>query len=425
MTTPDLLSEPLVPSPQSLPTVASIARGMLLQRLGGLKEGEVILEDFDTRRFGRVSEDFPFSVVLTVIHPDFYADVVLGGSVGAGEGYMAGRWRCSDLTALTRILLRNRQVLDGLDGGLSLIATPLRKLLHNLHRNTRRGSRRNIAAHYDLGNEFFQLFLDETLMYSCALFESPEQSLADASIAKIDRICRKLALGPEDHVMEIGTGWGGFALHAARHYGCRITTTTISENQYALAWQRVAEAGLTDRVTILLKDYRDLQGQYDKLVSIEMIEAVGHQYFGTFFRQCASLLKPGGQMLLQAITIADQQYASARDEVDFIKRYIFPGCCIPSITALCDAMTRSSDLRVFHLEDIGPHYATTLESWRRNLLARTDEALALGYSEEFLRLWEFYFSYCSGGFAERALGDTQMLLIKPCCHREPLTPAII
>jgi cyclopropane-fatty-acyl-phospholipid synthase len=300
-----------------------------------------------------------------------------------------------------------------MDGGYSLIAAPLRKLIHAVNRNTKSGSRRNIAAHYDLGNDFFRLFLDDTLMYSSAIFETPETSLKEASIAKLDLICRKLQLKPTDHLVEIGTGWGGFALHAAANYGCRITTTTISQNQFGLAQERIREAGLADRVTLLLEDYRELKGQYDKLVSIEMIEAVGHHYYDSFFRQCASLLKPDGAMLLQAITIADQQFASARDEVDFIKRYIFPGSCIPAITPLLQAATRASDLKLVHLEDIGPHYATTLNHWRQNFFKNIEEVRKLGYPDPFIRMWEFYLTYCEGGFIERVLGDVHMLFMKP------------
>ena len=249
-------------------------------------------------------------------------------------------------------------------------------------------------------------------MYSCALFERPEMTLQQASIAKLDAICSKLALTPEDHVLEIGTGWGGFAIHAARNYGCRVTTTTISPSQHKLAIERVRRAGLQNRITVLLKDYRDLAGTFDKLVSIEMIEAVGHQYYGEFFRRCAERLVPGGQMLLQSITIADRHYARARDEVDFIKRYIFPGSCIPSISALAQAMSDSSELQITHLEDIGLHYATTLASWRDNFVTNLDEVRALGYPDSFCRMWEYYLSYCEAGFAERALGDVQMLLAK-------------
>jgi cyclopropane-fatty-acyl-phospholipid synthase len=325
---------------------------------------------------------------------------------------MLGHWQTDDLTALMRLLLRNRPALDGMEKGLARVSAPLRIAAHWLHRNTRAGSRCNISAHYDLGNDFFRLFLDETLMYSCALFERPEMTLAQASTAKLDAICRKLALCPQDHVLEIGTGWGGFALHAASRYGCRVTTTTISPSQHELARERVHAAGLEDRVTVLLEDYRDLKGTYDKVVSVEMIEAIGHRQFGEFFRQCAARLIPGGQMLMQSITIADRRYAKARDEVDFIKRYIFPGSCIPSVSALAHAMAGSSDLRIMHLEDIGLHYATTLGRWRDNFLANLNQVRALGYPESFRRMWEFYLSYCEAGFAERALGDIQMLMTR-------------
>jgi cyclopropane-fatty-acyl-phospholipid synthase len=238
-------------------------------------------------------------------------------------------------------------------------------------------------------------------------------TLAEASTAKLDRICRKLALKPGDSVLEIGTGWGGFALHAARHYGCHVTTTTISSQQHELASRRIADAGLQDRITLLMKDYRDLDGQYDKLVSIEMIEAVGRQYYDTYFAQCGRLLKPHGEFLLQGITITDQRFEAAAKSVDFIQRYIFPGSTIPSVTALLTSATRASDLRLYHLEDIGPHYATTLAHWRQNFFRNIDRVRALGYSEAFIRMWEFYLCYCEGGFAERALGDVQMHLVKP------------
>jgi cyclopropane-fatty-acyl-phospholipid synthase len=266
--------------------------------------------------------------------PRFYRALACGGSIGAGEAYMNGWWSCDDLTALVRICVLNRELLDGMEKGGARLTAPLQKLFHYLRRNTKAGSRSNIAAHYDLGNDFFSLFLDETLMYSCAFFERADSTLQEASVAKNDRICRKLQLSPADHLLEIGTGWGGFALHAARHYGCRVTTTTISRAQHDLAVQRIAAAGLSDRITVLLQDYRDLQGHYDKLVSIEMIEAVGHAFYETFFRCCSNLLTPQGMMLLQAITIADQYYEQAKRSVDFIQRSIFPGSCIPSISVI-------------------------------------------------------------------------------------------
>ncbi len=390
-------------------SVAGIARRLVYARLEALSQGSLVLrEGAETIRFGSSGP----AVEVQVRDAAFYAELAFGGSVGAGESYMLGHWAASDLTAVMRLLLRNRGAMDAMEGGFARLAGPLRVAAHWLHRNTRAGSRRNISAHYDIGNDFYQLFLDETMMYSCALFERKGMTLAEAQAAKLDAICRKLELGPQDHVLEIGTGWGGFALHAASRYGCRVTTTTISPSQHALAAERVGAAGLEDRVTLLQQDYRDLGGAYDKLVSIEMIEAVGHQYYGEFFRRCDALLKPGGRALIQAITIADQHYERARDEVDFIKRYIFPGCCIPSVTALAQAMTASSTLRIENLEDIGPHYATTLGLWRENLFANLDRVRALGLPASFIRMWEFYLAYCEAGFAERALGDVQLRMIR-------------
>lgn len=394
--------------------LAKLGRRLVLRRLEQLHTGTLILVEGGARhRFG---QGLP-QVQLSVNHPSFYADLAFAGSIGAGEAYMAGAWSCSDLTGLVRLMVLNQDVLDRLEGGFAAVTAPLRKSLHWLNRNSRTGSRRNIGAHYDLGNEFFRLMLDDTLMYSCGIFETPQSTLREASLTKLDAICRKLDVQPTDHVLEIGTGWGGFAIYAAQHYGCRVTTTTISRNQYDLARARVSESGLGDRITVLLEDYRDLTGSYDKLVSIEMIEAVGHQYFDTYFAQCSRLLKPAGQMLLQAITIADQRYDSAKRSVDFIQRHIFPGCTIPSVTAMMASITRASDMKLFQLEDIGPHYATTLRHWRENFFANIETVRAMGYPESFVRMWEFYLCYCEGGFAERALGDVHMLLVKPGCRR--------
>ena len=388
-----------------------LAERLLRARLAGLEHGQVTVVDGARRHtYGRATPRCALQATVQVRDRRFYGEVAFGGSVGAGESFMAGDWTVDDLTALVRILLVNRGLLDGLDSGWSRLAEPVRRLLHAAARNTRRGSRRNIAAHYDIGNDFFELFLDPTMMYSCAVYERPDMTLQQAQIAKLDRICRKLELKPGDHLLEIGTGWGALALHAAQRYGCRVTTTTISREQHALARQRIDAAGLAERITLRMDDYRDLDGRYDKLVSVEMIEAVGHHYFDTFFRRCNALLVPGGTMLLQAITIDDRQYASARDSVDFIKRHIFPGCCIPSVSALTQSAVRASQLRLVDLEDIGPHYATTLAAWRRNLSANAEQVRARGYPEALLRMWHFYLSYCEGGFAERALGDVHMLL---------------
>ena len=391
--------------------LGTAARRLVLGRLESLRSGTLRVQDGDVVHEFRGAAPGA-GATLVVRDPAFYSELAYGGSVGAAESYMLGHWSTPELTGLLRLMLANREALDALEGGLARVSAPLRLLAHWLHMNTRAGSRRNISAHYDLGNDFFRLMLDETMMYSCALFERPDMSLADASRAKLDLVCRKLGLGPSNHVIEIGTGWGGFAIHAAGRYGCRVTTTTISPSQYELAKERVRAAGLDDRVTVLLEDYRDLRGQFDRLVSIEMIEAIGHKQFGEFFRRSAGLLTRDGRMVLQSITIADRHFAQARDEVDFIKRYIFPGCCIPSVGALTEAMVAASDLRLVHLEDIGPHYATTLATWRRNFHARLDEVRALGYPDTFIRMWEYYLCYCEAGFAERTLGDVHMVMTR-------------
>lgn len=395
-------------------SIDGIARRIVLAKLTQLRGGRLVLiDDSERYAFGALSEALPEEIVVHVHDPSFYGDLALGGSIGAGEAYMEGSWSTAQLVDLVRLLVMNMNVLDGLEGGAARLTAPLQKALHALHRNTRSGSRKNIAAHYDLGNEFFRLFLDETMMYSAATFIAPDMSLHDAQLARLDLICRKLQLQPGDHLVEIGTGWGGFALHAAQRYGCKVTSTTISQEQFRLARERVRAAKLEDRVEILCADYRDLVGQYDKLVSIEMIEAVGHHYYDTFFAKCAGLLRNNGAMLLQAITIADQRYERARRSVDFIQRYIFPGSCLPSLSVLSASIARASDLRMLQLQDIGPHYARTLREWRQNLLANLPRVRELGYDDSFIRMWEYYFSYCEGGFIERAVSDVQLLLVKP------------
>lgn len=390
-----------------------LARRGVMAKLAALRHGQLeVVEGDEHHRFGSLSAEFPHPVRVEIKNPGFFPELAFGGSIGAGEAYMLGHWRCDNLVDLIRMMVRNREVMESMEGGLGRLMAPVNKLFHWLHRNTVAGSRRNISAHYDLGNDFFRLFLDDTLMYSAGVFETPEATMQEASIAKIDRICRKLELGPDDHLLEIGTGWGGFAIHAARHYGCRVTTTTISEAQHRLARERIIEAGLEDRIELLQEDFRNLTGQYDKLVSIEMIEAIGEDNIGRFFAVCNRLLKPHGKMLLQSITIADSLYEGYRRSVDFIQRYIFPGGFLPSVASLCQAVGRHSDMRLFHLEDIGPHYAETLKRWRQQFNANLTAIRALGYPPEFIRMWEFYFCYCEGGFLERATGDVQMLLVK-------------
>ena len=350
---------------------------------------------------------------VRVHDPAFYRAVALNGSVGAGEAYMDGLWDCSDLVTLVRMLVRNRDHLDRMDRGLARVGGWAMRAWNTATRNTRAGSRRNIAAHYDLGNDLFALFLDDNLMYSSAMFANEDEALESASTRKLDRVCNALGLGPQHRVIEIGTGWGGFALHAARTTGCHVTTTTISREQADLARARVAAAGLSERIEVLVQDYRDLRGQYDRLVSIEMIEAIGHTYLDTYFGAVGRLLADDGMALVQAITIEDHRYAQALKSVDFIKRHVFPGSFIPSVAAMTAAQARASDLRLLHLDEFGPSYALTLKAWRERFMARLAEVRALGYPPRFARLWEFYLAYCEGGFRERSIGVVHLLLGKP------------
>jgi cyclopropane-fatty-acyl-phospholipid synthase len=408
----DPLTKPLK-SKSRAKWVAHLAKSQVLKRLQNLHAGQLtVLDGTEQYVFGQAVPQAPVATI-TVMDPRFYGEIAFGGSIGAGEAYMLGYWQADSLTDVVRLMVLNQSVMDTLEGGYQWLSKPLLKVFHWLNSNSEAGSQKNIAAHYDLGNDLFQLFLDPTMMYSSAMFEEDTASLQAASELKLKTICEKLQLTPEDHVIEIGTGWGGFAIYAARHYGCHVTTTTISEQQYCLARERVMAAGLQDQVTLLKQDYRHLLGQYDKLVSIEMIEAVGHQYYDTYFNKVAQLLKPDGVALIQAITIADQRYDSAIRSVDFIQRYIFPGSNIPSNTAMLASITRASDLRLVDLQDIGLHYATTLRHWRENFFANIEAVRKLGYSEAFIRMWDFYLSYCEGGFAECALGDVHLLLAKP------------
>ena len=333
---------------------------------------------------------------------------------------MEGLWSADDLTMAMRIMALNQPVFAEMETGLARLTSPIYRLYHWARKNTQVGSRKNILAHYDLGNAFYKLFLDPTMTYSCGIFESEHSTMEEASVAKYDRICKKLQLTPGDRIVEIGTGWGGFALHAVQHYDVHVTTTTISDEQHWFAAERFKKAGVQDRITLLKEDYRNLKGQFDKLVSIEMTEAVGHQYFNTFFRTCSQLLHDNGMMLLQAITIRDQEFKRYIHSVDFIKRYIFPGGCVTSVAAMLASVTRVTDLRIFHLEDITPHYARTLREWRKRFFDNIQKVRALNFPETFIRMWEYYLCYCEGGFSERYIGDVQMLLTKPLCRRDSL-----
>ena len=394
---------------------ASIWRRPVQQRLAQLKNGRLVVLEAGRRSVlggqGN-SGDLP-EATFEVLDSNCWQAVATGGALGAAEAFMDGQWRSPDLAGLLRMMLRDQAVLEGLGGPFSFLGAILRWIGHALRRNTRSGARRNISAHYDVGNDFFQLFLDPTMLYSCAYFSSEDASLEEASIAKLDRLCAMLGLKPGLRVLEIGSGWGACAIHMARKYGCNVVSITISERQHAEAVRRVEAAGLEDRVDIRMQDYRDVPGQFDRLISIEMIEAVGAQYLDLFLNRCSDLLKPDGLMALQAITITDQAYREAVRRVDFIKRYIFPGGFLPSVEAIMGAVRRRTDFRLVRMEDIGSHYVRTLRLWAEALRLKWQAARELGYSEEFLRMYEFYFRYCEAGFAERTVGDAQMLFAKP------------
>lgn len=390
-----------------------LARTILLRQLGRLQEGQLVIREEEQEwRFGTVSRALPDPVVVRIMAPSAWSDILLGGICGAGESYIKGSWNCHEVNRLARLFLRNRALMGRFNATLKFLRKPASLMTHWLTRNNRSGSRRNIGAHYDIGNDLFALFLDPTMTYSSAWYPDASSSLDEAAVAKLDRVCRKLGLAPGMHLLEIGTGWGSLAIHAATHYGCKVTTTTISRQQYEFACERVEALGLSDRIRVLCEDYRDLGGEYDRIVSIEMIEAVGHQYMDQYFSRCNSLLKPDGMMLIQAITMTDQYYEQALQEVDFIKRYIFPGGFLPSVTAIASSVTRSSQMKISHLEDIGLHYARTLRDWRARFLEQLDTVRMLGYPENFIRMWDYYFCYCQGGFEERYLGTVQLLLSK-------------
>jgi cyclopropane-fatty-acyl-phospholipid synthase len=393
-----------------------IARKLLYSKLSLLKKGWVQITDPSGKINGFGNADSPLHerVEITIHRVRAYSRIVFGGSIGTGESYIDGDWDCAQLTQLIRTFVANRDVLNQIDGGSAALFAPLQRFAHHLRNNSIQGSKKNISAHYDLGNDFFALFLDETWMYSCGIFLKPESTLFEASTEKNDRICRKLALTSNDHLVEIGTGWGGFAIHAAKNYGCKITTTTISRRQYELAVQRIQEAGLSDKIEVLFEDYRNLTGVYDKAVSIEMIEAVGLDHLDEYFSKCSSLIKPGGKMVLQAITIRDQFYESAKKSVDFIQHCVFPGSGIPSIQSMSKAIAENTDMQIGALEDIGSHYATTLNRWGQNIDRNHKQVLELSGGQELYRLWKFYLSYCEGGFLEQSISCVQMEIKKPC-----------
>lgn len=391
-----------------------LARKLLLRVLDNFTVGSMTIHDGgEVFRVGDPERAGEPHAEVYVHNPEAYGKLLAGGTIGSGEAYIEGDWSTPDLTAVTRLFSANLVTMEAVEAKQSWPVRMGLKLAHGLNRNTHKGSRKNIAAHYDLGNDFFRLFLDPTMMYSAAVFDTPQATLEDASQAKLDEICRQLELTPDDHLLEIGTGWGGMAIHAARYYGCSVTTTTISREQYEYARERVAELGLADRITVLCEDYRNLTGQYDKLVSVEMIEAVGHQFYSNYFARCSALLKPSGKMVIQAITISDQRYRKARDTVDFIKRFIFPGGCLPSLAVIADHIARDTDMQIVHLRDITQDYARTLACWRERFTDQLEAVRRMGFDDHFIRMWEFYLCYCEGGFRERIIGTVQLSFAKP------------
>lgn len=388
-------------------------RNMVLSQLAKLEQARIeIVDPIGTTIVGHTSAT-DLVVKMAVLDLSFYSKVALGGSIAAAESYMQGLWHTDDLTTLVRVFARNQDLLDQMEGGLAALANSILRVPHWFKRNSMTGSRKNIAAHYDLGNDFFKTFLDKHGMYSSATYLEPDISLDQASTEKLDRICRKLNLTADDSLIEIGTGWGGFACYAAAEYGCKVTTTTISREQYQAAQARVKNAGLDDKVTVLFEDYRHLQGTYDKLVSIEMIEAVGHQYLDRYLSKCASLLKADGMALIQAITIEDYRYEKSLNSVDFIKQYIFPGSFIPSVSAIVNSASTQTKLRLVNLEDQGESYYRTIRAWRDRFESSLIKIRQMGYSEEFIRMWRFYLAYCEGGFMERTISSAQLLFAKP------------
>lgn len=391
----------------------TFARSMIMSTFGHMKGAALTLVDFDgqTQKLGDVDARLHAEVIVR--HPGFYRRILTGGSIAAAEAYIDGWWDSPDLTNVIRVVCRNLPALDRLESKVGWIANIATKFAHWKNRNTKENSKSNISAHYDLGNDLYERFLDQEMLYSSGIYESDTDTLERAQFQKMDRLCQRLQLKPTDHLIEIGTGWGGMAIHAAKHYGCKVTTTTISNEQYEWAKSRIEQEDLGDKITLLKKDYRDLEGQYDKLVSIEMIEAVGKQFLTTYIKKCESLLKPNGLMAIQAITIADQRYERYSNNVDFIQKHIFPGGFLPSVSVLLDQFTRQSDLVVRDLKDIGLDYAKTLQQWHQRFNDNLNALAELGYDERFARLWRYYFCYCEGGFRERTISTVQLLLSRP------------
>ena len=400
-----------VKTPKKSTFLTSIFKSGLQKKFKNLKTGHISVNDGDeTFTFGDSSSDEKVSV--DIHSQEFYVMTGSGGALGIAEAYVAGYWSSDDVVKLFQIIIRNRDILLSLEKGFAKLVKPINKMIHRGRQNTLKGSKENILAHYDLSNDFYKLWLDPSMTYSCAFFNNDSVTLEEASIEKLDRICRKLDLSEDDSVLEIGTGWGSFSIHAAKNYGCKVTTTTISDAQFDYARSRIKDEGLESKITLINKDYRDLDGKYDKIVSIEMIEAVGYEYIPDYFSKLSSLLNSNGLVALQGITYNDQNFEVYKDSVDFIKKYIFPGSCLISIAQIIDVIKKDTDLAMVDMEDITKHYAVTLNRWRKNFMDVIPKVKEMGYSQAFINMWEFYFLYCEAGFSERNIGDVQMIFAK-------------
>ena len=392
--------------------MTSFFKRILFKKLKGLKTGELtIIDGSEIHVFGIPKSEL--KATLTVSSQEFYVFLGSGGTNGAAEAFTAGYWSADNLVELIQIIIRNKKTMEGLESGLARLTNPITKIIHRLRQNTLKGSKSNILAHYDLSNDFYKLWLDSTMTYSSGIFLNKKSSMLDASVEKLDRLCRKLNLNSSDHVLEIGTGWGSFATHAAKNYGCKITTTTISDNQFNYVAELISKENLDNKITLLNKDYRELEGVFDKVVSIEMIEAVGSDFVPGFFEKASSLLKKNGLMALQGITYNDPDFNAYKNSVDFIRKYIFPGSCLISLSQVEKAIKDKTDLIMVDSEDITLHYARTLEIWRKDFENVLPQVRELGFSDPFIRIWVFYLVYCEAGFLENLIGDFQFIFAKP------------
>ena len=400
--------------------MTSFFKRILFKKLKGLKTGELtIIDGSKIHVFGIPKSEL--KATLTVSSQEFYVFLGSGGTNGAAEAFTAGYWSADNLVELIQIIIRNKKTMEGLESGLARLTNPITKIIHRLRQNTLKGSKSNILAHYDLSNDFYKLWLDSTMTYSSGIFLNKKSSMLDASVEKLDRLCRKLNLNSSDHVLEIGTGWGSFATHAAKNYGCKVTTTTISDNQFNYVAELISKENLDNKITLLNKDYRELEGVFDKVVSIEMIEAVGSDFVPGFFEKASSLLKKNGLMALQGITYNDPDFNAYKNSVDFIRKYIFPGSCLISLSQVEKAIKDKTDLIMVDSEDITLHYARTLEIWRKDFENVLPQVRELGFSDHFRRIWVFYLVYCEAGFLENLIGDFQFIFAKPDSKKIKIT----